>query len=312
MSVVICAYTMDRWPVLIESVESVRAQSHAPEEIVLVIDHQEELLALARERFKDVEVVPNAGRGNSAGRNTGCALATGSVFAFLDDDAIAEPDWLERLLAVYTDDSVLGAGGRVLPDWRAGRPSWFPPEFNWVVGCSWTGLPNTIAEVRNPIGASLSMRRDVYAALGGFATEMGRVAGPDGTTVTGTADETEFCIRATRLHDGGRWIYTPEAIVHHIVAESRLSWRFFVDRCRMEGDSKALLAEIAGTERGLESERRYVRSVLPRAVMRDITAAFHGEESALRRAGAIVAGLAITGNAYLRRRAMTRLRRPAG
>jgi GT2 family glycosyltransferase len=312
-SVVICAYTMDRWPVLIESVESVRAQSHAPAEIILVIDHEAELLALAQERFEDVDVVANAsGPGIQGGRNTGCARATGAVIAFLDDDAIAEPEWLARLLACYTDDTVLGVGGRVLPDWRAGRPGWFPEEFNWVVGCSWTGLPETTAEVRNPIGASLSVRREVFLTLGGFAPEMGRVAGPDGTTVTGTADETEFCIRAARLHPGGRWLYTPEAVVHHVVAESRLSWRFFVGRCRMEGDSKALLAGLAGAEKGLESERRYVRSVLPLAVLRDLAAGARGDWMALRRAGAIVIGLAVTAGAYIRRRASTLRRRPTG
>jgi len=308
-SVVICAYTTDRWPVLVESVASVRSQTRPPAEIVVVIDRNDELLMLANAHLEGTEVVPNERQpGISGARNTGFDNTSGTVLAFLDDDAVAEPDWLEHLVSPYTDADVLGVGGRVLPDWRSGRPDWFPAEFNWVVGCSWTGLPDTLAEVRNPIGASLSVRREVYAAVGGFHHEMGHVAMPDGTLVTGTADETEFCIRASKLHPGGRWLYSPDAQVHHVVAQSRLSWRFFVGRCQMEGDAKALLTRIAGAERGLESERHYVRAVLPLAVLRELRAALTGDCTALRRAAAIVSGLAVTATAYLRRRAQIMLR----
>ena len=77
----------------------------------------------------------------------------------------------------------------------------------------------------------------------------------------------------------------------------------------MEGDAKALLADIAGSERGLESERRYVRSVLPRGVMRELRGAAGGDRAGLGRAGAIVGGLAITALAYVRRRASLALQR---
>jgi glucosyl-dolichyl phosphate glucuronosyltransferase len=312
-SVVICAYTTERWPVLIESVASVRAQTRPPAEIIVVIDRNDELFRLASGELEDVKVVPNDRQpGSSGARNTGCDLAGGAVLAFLDDDAVAEPDWLERLVAAYTDADVLGVGGRVLPDWRSGRPDWFPAEFNWVVGCSWSGLPDTIAEVRNPIGASLSVRREVFAAVGGFPSQMSRVAALNGALVTGTAEDTEFCIRASKLHPSGRWLYAPDALVRHVVAQSRLTWTFFVGRCRMEGDSKAILTSIAGAERSLASERRYVRSVLPRAVLRELRAALAGDGAALRRAAAIVSGLAITATFYARGRAGIALRSVRG
>jgi len=311
-SVVICAYDLERWPLLVESVASVRAQTRRPAQIIVVIDRNDELFQLASAELDGVKVVENLREpGISGARNTGSDLASGDVLAFLDDDAIAEPEWLERLVVHYATADVLGVGGRVLPDWRWGRPDWFPAEFNWVVGCSWTGLPDTLSQVRNPIGANLSVRRDVYAAIGGFPDEMGHVAATNGGKVTGTADETEFCIRASTLHPGGRWLYAPDARVHHVVARSRLTWKFFVGRCRMEGDSKALLTRIAGAERGLESERRYVRSVLPRGVLRELRQGLAGDGAALRCAGAIVGGFTITASSYARERArmtMTSLR----
>ena len=60
-TVVICAYTEDRWDVLCESVESVRGGS-ADDEVVLVIDHNDALLARSRDHWADaadVVVVPN-------------------------------------------------------------------------------------------------------------------------------------------------------------------------------------------------------------------------------------------------------------
>lgn len=308
-SVVICAYSNERWSLLVESIASVQQQTRPPVEIVVVIDRNDDLYERASSTLEGVDVVRNVSHpGISGARNTGSDVASGTVIAYLDDDAVAEPDWLQRLLVHYASPDVLGVGGRVLPDWRSGRPAWFPAEFNWVVGCSWTGLPDTLAEVRNPIGANLSVRRSVYAAVGGFPHDMGHTAGANGGSVTGTADETEFCIRASRRHPGGRWLYAPDARVHHVVSESRLKWSFFVGRCRMEGDSKALLTSIAGSEQSLRSERRYVRLVLPLGVLRELRDALEGDGSALRRAGAIVAGFVITASAYLRGRTRSVLR----
>jgi hypothetical protein len=146
------------------------------------------------------------------------------------------------------------------------------------------------------------MRREVFTESGGFEIALGRLDLGNGKVVTGTADETEFCIRATRRTPGGRWLYVPEARVHHVVARSRGTWKYFAERCRLEGGSKAVLTTLTGTSKGLASERRYVRSVLPRAVVRDLKAAAGGDGVALRRAASVVAGLTLTVAAYAKGR----------
>src|SRR3954471_19652682 len=96
-AVVICAYTERRWDVLVEAIESVRHQTTAPDRVVVVIDHNDVLLERIRARFPepDVEFVANRGkRGLSSARNTGLEMADEDVIAFLDDDAVAQPDWL--------------------------------------------------------------------------------------------------------------------------------------------------------------------------------------------------------------------------
>jgi len=306
---VICAYTVARWRELVDAVRSVQAQSHPPVEIIVVVDGNEELFGKASAELDGAKVVRNEhSPGLSGGRNTGVDHATGSTVVFLDDDAVAEPHWLGSLLSVYDDPTVLGAGGGVVPLWRETRPEWFPKEFNWVLGCSYTGMPETVAEIRNPIGANLSIRRDVFLAAGGFERALARVTGVNGVIGTGTADETEFCIRASLANPGGRWIYVPDARVHHVVPANRATWSYFVSRCQMEGASKAVLTGLAGTQEGLASERRYVRSILPRAILRELALGVRGNRAALGRAGSIVAGLGITAAAYLRGRAKIRLR----
>jgi GT2 family glycosyltransferase len=311
-SVVICAYTLDRWDDLVAAVDAVKGQTRPAREIIVVIDRNEELFARAQAEIDGVRVAMNHhGPGLSGGRNTGHDLAEGAILVFLDDDAFPEPQWLERLLEAYTDPHVLGVGGEVVPLWREGRPTWFPPEFNWVVGCSYVGMPEEPSEIRNPIGANLSMRREVFTESGGFELALGRLDLGNGKVVTGTADETEFCIRAVQRAPGSRWLYVPEARVHHVVARSRGSWTYFAQRCRLEGGSKAVLTSLTGTSSGLESERRYIRSVLPRAVARDLKAAAGGDAVALRRAASIVAGLALTVIAYAKGRLALALGRRA-
>jgi glucosyl-dolichyl phosphate glucuronosyltransferase len=305
-SVVICAHTLDRWDELKRAVGSVRTQTRAPREIVVVVDNNETLRERAAREIAGVTVLPNAKQpGLAGGRMTGAEHITAPVIAFLDDDAVADPHWLEDLLEAYRDPAVLGAGGPVEPLWQAPPPSWFPGEFGWVVGCTYVGMHVRDGRIRNPIGANMSVRADVLRRAGGFTSDLGRRK--LGFSVSGRAriggnaescEETEFCIRAARLHPGGYWAYRPGARVHHAVPAQRATWRYFVHRCLVEGTAKAVLTGLTGSRDGLGAEGRYVREVLPRAVASDLRAAMRGKVGAARRAGAIIAGFALTAFAY--------------
>lgn len=263
VSVIVCAYTLDRWDDMVAAVDSVRRQTVRPDEIVLVVDNCPQLLSRARREIDGVRVVPNRSlRGLSGARNTGIETASHDVLAFLDDDATADPDWLERLLASYEDSSVLGVGGLVTPRWDIGRPAWFAPEFDWVVGCSYRGMQ---VPVRNFIGANMSFRRDVAVRLGGFRTDLGRV----GTRPVG-GEDTEFCIRASKENDGGSLVYQEAARVRHRVPRHRGTRRYFLARCFNEGLSKSVVHRMAGGRAGLSSERGYLGSAIPAALVRPL------------------------------------------
>ncbi len=297
VSVVICAYTTDRWSELVAAVQSVRAQTPEAAEVVVVIDHSPELLDRARSTFTDAIVVPNsATKGLSGARNTGVAMATGDVVAFLDDDAEAAPGWLAALADGYRtadDGTVIGVGGAIDPIWHGGRPAWFPDEFAWVVGCSYRGLPTEAATVRNHIGANMSLRRDVLVSSTGFESRLGRI----GKRPLG-CEETELCIRTSAAHPGSAHRYEPTARVRHHVTPERRTWAYFRSRCYAEGLSKALVSTLTGAGDALSSERAYVTSVIPRGVLRGVGDALRGRPAGLARAAAMIAGVLITASGY--------------
>jgi glycosyltransferase involved in cell wall biosynthesis len=312
VAVVICAYTMDRLEDIERAVASIQDQRRPAKELILVIDHNDELFAVARERFPDAHVIVNAKtRGLSGGRNTGIASATSDVVAFLDDDAQADSDWLESMLPWYDDASVIAVGGTSEPVWRNGRPGWFPAEFDWVVGCSYEGLPTHPADVRNLIGSNMSFRREVFAHIGGFHHAIGRVgAKPVG------CEETELCIRAVRQMPGSRIVYDPAVRVRHYLPDGRARWRYFQARCYAEGLSKAIVAELVGADRGLASERSYATRTLPAGVAKGVLDAIRTRSLVpVARSGAIIAGLGITGFGFAvgsTRRLWSRVERAPG
>jgi GT2 family glycosyltransferase len=268
-SVIVCAYTEERWPQIQMALDSITRQTVVPQEVIAVIDHNPALYERLAAEYPKIEVIPNKfERGLSGARNTGIQRSLGDIVVFLDDDARAEPSWLENLLAPYNDESVLGVGGLVLADWGSkARPSWLPEEFLWVVGCSYRGLPEAKAEIRNPVGANMSFRRSAFDRAGLFDSSVGRNvldSRPAG------CEETEFSIRLIQMWPNGRIIYEPRAVVHHHVEPSRGTWHYFLDRCHAEGRSKARVAQLSGAPMALSAERTYVTRTIRQAISREL------------------------------------------
>jgi glucosyl-dolichyl phosphate glucuronosyltransferase len=296
VSVITCAYTEHRWDDLVACIESIRSQVKKPCEIIVAIDHNETLYKHAREYFpKEVQFIQNfEERGLSGARNSGISIAKGDVIAFLDDDAVAEPEWLDNLCEIYRDPAVMGVGGAILPYWQSGKPAWFPDEFNWVVGCTYRGVSEKPAPIRNLIGCNMSFRTNVFENVGGFRSGIGRI----GTLPYG-CEETELCIRANQKFPANRFMYEPLARVSHLVPGQRTKFSYFLRRCYAEGISKAIITNLIGGQDGLSSERAYTFKTLPEGVLRGIYDAVHGDLSGFGRAVAIVVGFSFTVLGYL-------------
>ncbi|MGL4304555.1 MAG: glycosyltransferase, partial [Mycobacteriaceae bacterium] len=271
---------------------------------VMVIDYNQELFSRCVEQFQyldqgSVSVVKNVHKqGLSGARNTGINCATKEIVAFVDDDAVIDKDWVELLRAHYSNQLVAGVGGYAEPVWPVDRPMWIPEEFDWVVGCSHRGLPTGLTQVRNFIGCNMSFRREILSSVGGFSTEIGRV----GTKPLG-CEETEVCIRITAWYPELALLFDPKIRVKHSVTSNRTTLKYFLDRCFSEGISKRQVALMVGAHSALESERAYVRKILPRGIIRELSSFLRQKKSektlsGFQRAAAILIGLMATASGY--------------
>jgi colanic acid/amylovoran biosynthesis protein len=286
ISVITAAFAMERWDGLCQAVASIMAQTVTVLETIAVIDHNPDLLDRARRELPGVVVVPNLrNRGASGARNSGVAASHGDVVAFLDDDAVASPSWLEVILPHFADPAVVGVGCRVVPVWAGPRPRWFPPEFDWAVGGSFRGMPESPAPVRNVWTCGMAVSRPVFEAIGGFRDDFGKVGGRS------RPEDTDLSLRAAAARPGGTWVYDPAAAVSHHVPLERATFGFFLRRCLNEGSGKAALAALNGDGQSMSAERLYTRRVLPAGVARGLRETVRGEVSGGLRSGAIIAGL---------------------
>ncbi|GAB3653297.1 hypothetical protein GCM10027589_11360 [Actinocorallia lasiicapitis] len=342
ISVVICAFTDRRWDDVHAAVASVRRQLHPAHEIILSVDHNEELFERLTESLPDVRVVRNAeGRGLSGGKNTGMSYASGDVVAFLDDDAVAAPGWLGAFAAAYSDEKVIGVGGRTVSLWpgsptaaelraaledgrrllqdqggdphrRPGpaeaftvstgvRPRWFPEEFEWTVGGTYRGM--VPGPVRNVLGGNASFRRDAFAIAGGFSADIGRTHAIDRPL---GCEETEFCIRLGQRMPETVQLFDAAAVIWHRVPVERTRFSYFRERCYAEGLSKALVAQSVGAQDGLSNERAHAFRTLPKGAFRGLGDTVRGDVGGFGRASAITIGLGYTATGYLVGRRATR------
>ncbi|MFB6150701.1 MAG: glucosyl-dolichyl phosphate glucuronosyltransferase [Haloarculaceae archaeon] len=240
VSVVLCAHTMDRYDAVADAAESVLDQRYDDVELVFVSDGDREVFERFEADFGDDDRVRTHCNDENVGllesRNNGAEVATGDVVAFIDDDAVAHPDWVSKLVAAYEAHDALAAGGKMTPMWVDGKPRFLPEEFYWLIGVTHRGFGrgrDEPGEVRNTNGSNLSFDREVFLDLGGFDADIGGRKGDKNLQ----GGETELCARLQAEYGRGVY-YVPDAEVAHKVFAYRTEPRWLLDRAFWQGYSK--------------------------------------------------------------------------
>jgi glycosyltransferase involved in cell wall biosynthesis len=240
VSVVLCTHTMDRYDYCRAAAESVLDQSYEDVELVLVSDGNPEVYDRFETEFGErADVVTHCNDENVGlleSRNNGAEAATGDVVAFIDDDAVAHPEWIERLVAAYEEHDAIAAGGRMDPIWVDGKADFLPEEHWYLIGATYKGFGDgrdRPAEVRNTNGSNISFRREVFLELDGFDDAIGGRKGDKNLQ----GGETELCARMSAKYGERVW-YNPDAVVAHKVFSYRTDPMWLLDRAFWQGYSK--------------------------------------------------------------------------
>jgi len=189
-TVAIC--TRDRPELLGRLLHSIAGQSREPHE-VLVVDNApatEHTRELVSESFRNCRYVREPVPGLDFARNRALREATGTVLAFIDDDAVADRDWVEATEQVFGESSRVAAcmgkvealsleheGARLFEAnggfARGSRRIHLPPG----AGLRPPGAPRPLIAWSISVGSGVSMalRKSVLVELGGFdeALDMG-------------------------------------------------------------------------------------------------------------------------------------------
>ena len=115
--------------------------------------------------------------GVSSARNSGWKNANGKYVAYLDDDLVAEPDWLREMLETFrsTQKTIAAVGGRIDPIWESTRPGWLSPILTRSLGLiNWSSVPMTLRNDQWLGEGNFAIRRQLLQHVGGFKTFLGR------------------------------------------------------------------------------------------------------------------------------------------
>jgi Glycosyl transferase family 2 len=307
-SVVIATQSVDRMRLLERCVRSVSRGTAVPGQTLVVVDSNPSVRAALAERLGTAAtVVASGGAGASEARNTGLRMAAGDIVAYLDDDADPEPGWLDALLAVFAQrPAVVGVGGRILPEYEPGARA-VPPELLWLVGCTYRGHRADAGPISRPIGANMSFRSSALSAVGGFPGTFGPTPAPrpgasprgPATTKTGSNEELALSLALRRRFGEDCLWYCPDARVRHFVPSARLTPRYGITRCWVEGATKADVAARFGGDSMTDDQRYLVGVLLPAVGNRLVSAARARRAAPVVEAFLLTAAALVTASGYL-------------
>jgi glucosyl-dolichyl phosphate glucuronosyltransferase len=226
-TVAICTYA--RPTGLRKAIDSLLAQTLPRHDFeILVVDNAPDPSVLANVRASyspsGITWIHEPTPGLSRARNLVICAARGEIVAFMDDDAVARPDWLIELLDAFNSfgPDAQAAGGRVEPIWASPRPPWLHDELlGYLSIVNWGGERRVLNSAEWIAGTNMAFRANALRGTRGFLNELGR-CGPGHSLLSNEELEVLDGIRA----HGGLVVYAPDACVEHMIAVERLtqSW----------------------------------------------------------------------------------------
>jgi glycosyltransferase involved in cell wall biosynthesis len=158
--------------------------------------------------------------GSSYARNRAIEEARGDFILFIDDDAVADPDWAAEMVTAIERRHLDVACGMVLPQWVCEPPAWLGPSLYVRLAVHDAARlaiasPAECESIHNYFSANVGFRRSTFEVFGNFRYDLGVVGG---NPMSG--EDTELFERI--MANGGALGLAPRARVHHIIPPERM------------------------------------------------------------------------------------------
>ncbi|MGF1677075.1 MAG: glycosyltransferase family 2 protein [Rivularia sp. (in: cyanobacteria)] len=264
ISAIICTHNRDNY--LGAAIDSLLSQNFVNGFEVVVVDNgsKDNTKQVVEQRLHHprLKYIYEPILGLSVARNTGAKAASGEILAYLDDDAVASPCWLEVLYGAYQSNSKLAiAGGKVTLLWpeQTLPPRWLSPGLASNLGAY--DLGDRVVSIENPgltpRGLNYSIRGSFLDEIGGFDTNLGRVG-------KNLLSNEELQMTELALEKGWEVVYLPDALVAHNVSPERLKRSWFFSRGWWQGISECYREQLAGKAGASQLQRgseRFIRGL---------------------------------------------------
>ncbi|MBO7220494.1 MAG: glycosyltransferase [Alistipes sp.] len=199
----------------------------------------------------NLRIVKEEQQGLSFARNRGIAESKGQILVFIDDDETINKEFVSAYFDLFNNYGAFAGAGVVKACYDSARPKWMSHYTEKMIANP-IDLGDKIVTITSsitPAGGNMAFNREIFSLYGGFNTSLGR----KGSELLG-GEENDVFARLRNL--GERVFYTPNAIVYHHIADSKLTPEYFDKLSYGVGVSKRLRAENDGTERELFADER--------------------------------------------------------
>lgn len=225
ISVIICSYNRARY--IREALESLYRQDadKSTYEVIVVdnnsTDDTDEVCHTFLNNHQDLKAqyLKEVQQGSSFARNRGADAAKGRILVFMDDDAVAESDFISGYIKLFKEiPDAVGAGGRIIPRYIPDEPTWMSYYVSSLVGnFDYSPVQCRFKQGKYPLESNMAVRADAFNRISGFNTDLPGVKG----TLRIGGEGKDFFYRLTA--DGSNIIYDPAIRVMHVVETAKLT-----------------------------------------------------------------------------------------
>jgi len=225
LSIIICSY--NRASYISDALSSLYTQTAGLNsfETIIVDNNSTDNTAEVFSQWRTIHTegsfayITESKQGASFARNTGAAIAKGDWLCFMDDDAVATPNYVENIIKhIKTKPEAVGFGGRIIPKYIPAEPKWMSYYVSSLVG-NFDYAPSACAFEygKYPLESNMIVNKEIYKQIGGFNSNLPGVVGT--LRIGGEGKELFYKILAL----GHTIYYDPTICVYHVVEVKKLT-----------------------------------------------------------------------------------------